>query len=490
MPAPVQAGLLDATGTTVFFSSADASILPGAADTNGAYDVFAVDLLSRLDRDGDPSTIAGRSPWGSTTPAPRRGRADRRSRRRWPDQPAGAGRRLAPARHVARGSSPRAPTTPSSRRASASSTRAPRRRRRSCASTATAAPRRRRSTSTCPPVAERTVFVDDVAPPSPRSRRSSSRTAPLVTERTMSWDATGYGAHAERASAAPVDDVVPRRRLHRRLLALLPAAEPRRHGGDRDGPLPAAGAAGADRADLHAAAALAHDAAGRTAGARARRDRRVGGDHRRRSRSSSSARCIDRVEGQPFAAGHASAGVTARGHELVPRRGRDRRRSSICSSCSPTRTRRPPTSRSATCSPTAWCSPSPTRVAGDSRRTIYVDGEDFPDSAWRSPTSTVSCAITSTNDVPIVVERSMWFPGPEVTPGSGPRPTTSPGSTVDRPTRWVLADGEAGGARAMQTYVLIANTSSTAGQARLTVLPELATTPIAPSSLSPFPPSC
>ena len=53
MPAPVQTGLLDATGTTVFFTSADASILPGGADTNGVEDVFAVDLLSRLDRDSD-----------------------------------------------------------------------------------------------------------------------------------------------------------------------------------------------------------------------------------------------------------------------------------------------------------------------------------------------------------------------------------------------------------------------------------------------------
>ena len=46
-------GRLDATGTTVFFTSADASILPGGADTNGVEDVFAVDLLSRLDRDSD-----------------------------------------------------------------------------------------------------------------------------------------------------------------------------------------------------------------------------------------------------------------------------------------------------------------------------------------------------------------------------------------------------------------------------------------------------
>ena len=70
MPAPVQAGLLDVTGTTVFFTSADASILPGGADTNGVEDVFAVDLLSRFDRDGDTLDDRGRSPWGSTMPAP------------------------------------------------------------------------------------------------------------------------------------------------------------------------------------------------------------------------------------------------------------------------------------------------------------------------------------------------------------------------------------------------------------------------------------
>ena len=36
----------------------------------------------------------------------------------------------------------------------------------------------------------------------------------------------------------------------------------------------------------------------------------------------------------------------------------------------------------------------------------------------------------------------------------------------------MLADGEAGGARGAQTFVLIANTSPTPGRVRLTVLPE------------------
>jgi hypothetical protein len=38
--------------------------------------------------------------------------------------------------------------------------------------------------------------------------------------------------------------------------------------------------------------------------------------------------------------------------------------------------------------------------------------------------------------------------------------------------RWALAEGENGGASGAQTYILIANTSAFAGQARVTVLPE------------------
>ena len=37
-------------------------------------------------------------------------------------------------------------------------------------------------------------------------------------------------------------------------------------------------------------------------------------------------------------------------------------------------------------------------------------------------------------------------------------------------TKWALADGEQGGARSVQTYILVANTSSTASQVLVTLL--------------------
>jgi len=124
-------------------------------------------------------------------------------------------------------------------------------------------------------------------------------------------------------------------------------------------------------------------------------------------------------------------------------------------------------------------------VAAESRRTIYVDGETFPGLGQALANATLSCAITSTNAVPIVVERSMWFPGPAVTPTFWTEAHNSPGTTTTA-TRWVLADGESGGTRDTQTFVLIANTSSTPGRVRLTPLldtpgpfdPYVSTTPI------------
>jgi hypothetical protein len=76
--------------------------------------------------------------------------------------------------------------------------------------------------------------------------------------------------------------------------------------------------------------------------------------------------------------------------------------------------------------------------------------------------------------VPIVVERSMWFPGPAVSPTFWTEAHNSTGTTSTA-TRWVLADGEAGGSRGTQTFVLIANTSGTAGTVRITVLPDTPT---------------
>ena len=115
-----------------------------------------------------------------------------------------------------------------------------------------------------------------------------------------------------------------------------------------------------------------------------------------------------------------------------------------------------------------------------SRFNIWVDHEDpiLADTA-------VSTTISSVNAVPVVVERAMWWPG---TPSAASwyEAHNSPGSTTTG-TRWALAEGETGGPRDVETYVLIANTSDFAGQARVTLFFEDGTSatrtfPLTPNS--------
>ncbi len=101
------------------------------------------------------------------------------------------------------------------------------------------------------------------------------------------------------------------------------------------------------------------------------------------------------------------------------------------------------------------------QVAANSRFNIWVDLED----ATLADTA-VSTTIRATNDVPIVVERAMWWPGSS---DQWYEAHNSPGSTTAG-TRWALADGEVGGPHAVQTYILLANTSSAPGTVKVTLL--------------------
>jgi hypothetical protein len=106
-------------------------------------------------------------------------------------------------------------------------------------------------------------------------------------------------------------------------------------------------------------------------------------------------------------------------------------------------------------------------VAASSRLTINVAGEN-PTLAAAS----ISTIATSINNVPIVVERAMWWPS---TGGPWYEAHNSPGETVTG-TRWAMAEGESGGPSDKQTYILLANTSSFGGSARVTLLFEDGTT--------------
>jgi autotransporter-associated beta strand protein len=100
-------------------------------------------------------------------------------------------------------------------------------------------------------------------------------------------------------------------------------------------------------------------------------------------------------------------------------------------------------------------------VTANSRRTISVQQEDpLLDNA------AIAATVTSTNGVPILAERAIFWPAFPWYEGHASAGVTATG------TRWGLADGEAGGAADTQTYILIANTGSSTATVRVTLLVE------------------
>ena len=103
-------------------------------------------------------------------------------------------------------------------------------------------------------------------------------------------------------------------------------------------------------------------------------------------------------------------------------------------------------------------------VPANSRFNIWVDLED-PALA----STAVSATYVSANDVPIIVERSMWWPNLATT---GWQEAHNAFGTTSTGSRWALAEGEVGGERSIVTYILVANTSTFAATARVTLLME------------------
>jgi hypothetical protein len=107
------------------------------------------------------------------------------------------------------------------------------------------------------------------------------------------------------------------------------------------------------------------------------------------------------------------------------------------------------------------------QVAGNSRYTIDVKSRDP-----RLLSTPVSVIVESTNSVPVVVERAMWWPH-----GNWYEASLSAGVTATG-TKWAFAEGESSStttpvARKTQTYVLIANTDlATAATVTVTLLLE------------------
>lgn len=115
-------------------------------------------------------------------------------------------------------------------------------------------------------------------------------------------------------------------------------------------------------------------------------------------------------------------------------------------------------------------------VPGASRSNIWVDLE-----APELANTAVSTTITSTNGVPVIVERAMWWAGAS----QGWYEAHNSAGATETGVEWALADGEVGGPDGVETYVLIANTSATAGTAQVTLVFEDGTTDGRTYSLAP-----
>jgi hypothetical protein len=111
------------------------------------------------------------------------------------------------------------------------------------------------------------------------------------------------------------------------------------------------------------------------------------------------------------------------------------------------------------------------RVRGNGRVTINVADETFDDAPGERPLAfaNVSTVVESLNDVPIIVERSMWWPSFGSDPAGWTEAHNSPGTT-EAGIAWAAAGGELDASRGAETFLLIANTSSVAGSARVTLM--------------------
>ncbi|AMY08225.1 Subtilisin Carlsberg precursor [Luteitalea pratensis] len=101
------------------------------------------------------------------------------------------------------------------------------------------------------------------------------------------------------------------------------------------------------------------------------------------------------------------------------------------------------------------------------RTSLWVDHETI-DGVAGEPLADValSATVESLNGVPLMVERAMWWPGD----GSTWHEAHASAGAVETGVMWAMAEGEVGGDRAAQTYVLMANTSTFEGRARVTLL--------------------
>jgi hypothetical protein len=287
---------------------------------------------------------------------------------------------------------------------------------------------------------------------------------PLVVDRTMTWDATGYGSHAETAVDAPSTTWYLAEGSTSgpfSLFYLLQNPNPATVSATITFLRPAGNAPVVKTYSLPpnsrttvpvdtAAPELAStDVSGVIASTQPIIVER--------------AMYLDRP-GQPFAAGHESAGVTAPSTNWFLAEGATGSFFEMFVLIANPN----PTAASVTVDYLLTNGTVLTKsyaVAANSRFTIWVDEEQFPSLSGNRALANANCSVRvrTTNGVPIIVERSMWWPQPNWYEAHNAPGVTQTG------TRWALAGGEVGGPSSLQTFVLVANTSATAGQARVTI---------------------
>jgi hypothetical protein len=105
-------------------------------------------------------------------------------------------------------------------------------------------------------------------------------------------------------------------------------------------------------------------------------------------------------------------------------------------------------------------------LARESRFTIRVDDEEIPEGTGIRPLQNTEVSTAISSNVPVIAERSMWWPD-----GQWYEAHNTVGAQ-SRGTRWAVAEGENGGARAAQTFLLVANDGNQAANIRVTVMTE------------------
>jgi uncharacterized repeat protein (TIGR01451 family) len=172
--------------------------------------------------------------------------------------------------------------------------------------------------------------------------------------------------------------------------------------------------------------------------------------------------------GQPFAAGHESAGITAPSLNWFFAEGATGRYfDEFILIANPNAT----TIRvhATFLLPSGQTLTKDYSIAGNSRFNIWVDEETFDGAGKPLQDTAVSVTLTGLDGTPFIAERSMWWPGP--TSDTWAEAHNSAGATATG-QRWALADGEVGGSSGTDTYILIANTSAVVAQVEVTLLLE------------------